>query len=57
MGDATEPRRGFLASVRLVGVCTLLSRLLGMARDVLTSHVFGARLLMDAFAVAYLIPH
>jgi putative peptidoglycan lipid II flippase len=48
---------GFLASARLIGACTFLSRILGMARDVLTSHVFGATMLMDAFGIAYMVPN
>lgn len=48
---------GFLASARIVSLCTLLSRVLGLVRDTLTSRVFGASLVMDTFGIAYLVPN
>ena len=53
MGD----KRSFLASARLIGAATLLSRILGMARDVLASHYFGAGAVWDAFQLAYRVPN
>jgi putative peptidoglycan lipid II flippase len=44
-------------SAGLVSACTLLSRVLGLVRDALCSHFFGAGLLWDAFAVAFRIPN
>ena len=54
----TEPRsRGLLANLSTVGGFTLLSRLLGFARDVVFATQFGAGLGMDAFLVAFKIPN
>lgn len=40
-----------------VAAWTGLSRVLGLARDLLQAHLFGATMLMDAFAVALLVPN
>jgi putative peptidoglycan lipid II flippase len=40
-----------------VGGFTMLSRLLGMVRDILTAGVFGTSLAMSAFVVAFRIPN
>jgi putative peptidoglycan lipid II flippase len=47
----------FLASARLVGLCTLASRILGMLRDTLMARSFGAGAEMDAFGIAWMIPN
>lgn len=47
----------FVGHARVIGFFTLLSRILGMARDVLCSHFFGAGLMWDAFAIAYRVPN
>ncbi len=44
-------------SAFIIGVCTLVSRVLGMARDILCSHFFGAGMLWDAFLIAWRIPN
>ena len=41
----------------LIGSATLLSRVLGMARDILTASYFGTGLAMSAFVVAFTIPN
>ena len=42
----------------LVQVCfTLISRVFGMVRDVMVTHVFGAGAITDAFYVAFTIPN
>jgi putative peptidoglycan lipid II flippase len=48
---------GLLRSTAVVGSMTLLSRVLGLARDVIFARFFGAGLLMDAFFVAFKIPN
>ncbi len=48
---------GFVRSAGIVSACTLLSRILGLARDVLSSYFFGASMLWDAFALAFRIPN
>lgn len=60
--DATSERqserpRANLRGVRLVGLFTLVSRLLGMVRDVAMAAAFGAGPVMDAFSVAFRIPN
>jgi putative peptidoglycan lipid II flippase len=45
------------AAVRMVSSMTLLSRLTGLARDVLLVHIFGATLIGSAFAAGFAIPN
>jgi putative peptidoglycan lipid II flippase len=49
--------RGLLRSTAVVASMTMLSRVLGLARDVIFARFFGAGLLMDAFFVAFKIPN
>lgn len=44
-------------SLAKVGSNTLLSRILGFARDLVVAHVFGANAATDAFFVAFKIPN
>ncbi len=50
-------KASFVRSAGLVSACTLLSRVLGLLRDTLCSHYFGATMLWDAFSVAFRIPN
>lgn len=54
---AVPERGGLLASTGVVSAMTLLSRITGLARDIVFSHGFGAGLVMDAFFVAFKIPN
>ncbi|GMV24520.1 MAG: hypothetical protein AMXMBFR58_05510 [Phycisphaerae bacterium] len=55
---STGPGRGSLASaVRAVSGMTLLSRLGGLARDVLVSRIFGDTALGSAFSAGFAIPN
>ncbi len=49
--------RKLLRSTGTVGAWTLLSRVLGLVRDVVFARVFGASFVMDAFFVAFRIPN
>lgn len=49
--------RSFVRSAGVVSACTLLSRLLGLARDMLSSHFFGTLPVWDAFVAAFRIPN
>lgn len=49
--------RGLLASTSVVSAMTLLSRILGLVRDVVFARYFGATIVMDAFIVANRIPN
>jgi putative peptidoglycan lipid II flippase len=48
---------GLLKSTSVVSVMTLLSRILGLVRDVVLARYFGATIVMDAFIVANRIPN
>jgi putative peptidoglycan lipid II flippase len=41
----------------VVALFTTLSRIAGLARDVVTTHLFGANATMDAFNIAFTIPN
>lgn len=49
--------RGLLKSTSVVSAMTLLSRILGLVRDVVFARYFGATIVMDAFIVANRIPN
>lgn len=51
----SSPAPSLLRSSSIVSVMTLLSRILGLVRDVVIAHYFGAR--ADAFFVAFKIPN
>ena len=55
-GAAASERR-LLQSTSVVGAMTLLSRVLGLVRDVVFARFFGATYVMDAFFVAFKIPN
>jgi putative peptidoglycan lipid II flippase len=48
---------GLVQKTSVVGGMTLISRILGLLRDVVFARYFGARLVMDAFLVANRIPN
>ena len=54
---ARSGHRGLWRSTLIVSVMTMLSRILGMVRDMVLLNVFGADKLMDAFLVAFKIPN
>ncbi|CAN5286464.1 murein biosynthesis integral membrane protein MurJ [soil metagenome] len=49
--------RKYVRSTSIVGGMTLLSRVLGLGRDIVFSRFFGAGPVMDAFLVAFRIPN
>lgn len=56
--NASESRpQGLLKSSLVVGVMTLLSRVLGLGRDIVIAHFIGASAAADAFFVAFKIPN
>ncbi len=55
--SAAVSGRRLLKSTTMVGGMTLLSRLLGLVRDIVFARLFGAGFLMDAFFVAFRIPN
>ena len=56
-GETPDKAGGLLQSTAVVGAMTLLSRVLGLVRDVVYARFFGAGLIMDAFFVAFKIPN
>ena len=56
----TEQRgasRSLVHNLRIVSLCTLLSRLLGLLRDILMAAVFGAGTTLDVFVIAFRLPN
>ena len=49
--------KAYLKSAWIVSVCTLLSRILGLARDVCMASLFGAGMILDGFVLAFTIPN
>ncbi|KAA0876656.1 murein biosynthesis integral membrane protein MurJ [Nitrincola tapanii] len=56
-GTAVSGKKGLLRSSGVVGLMTLLSRVLGLVRDVVVANYFGAGGQADAFFVAFKIPN
>ncbi|MDH3977688.1 MAG: murein biosynthesis integral membrane protein MurJ [Gammaproteobacteria bacterium] len=52
-----KPAPRLLRSTSIVGGMTLLSRILGLVRDIVFARFFGAGVIMDAFFVAFKIPN
>src|SRR3981081_4423447 len=49
--------KSFVAHAKLIGGLTLLSRILGMARESVSAKFFGAGIVSSAFIVAFSIPN
>lgn len=47
----------YLGSARLIALCTLLSRITGLARDIVLNRAFGQNWVQDAFNYAFLVPN
>lgn len=54
--EKTKPK-SLLRSTSTISLMTLLSRILGFARDMVIAHIFGAGAEVDAFFVAFKIPN
>ena len=50
-------RQSLLRSTSLVSAMTLMSRMMGFVRDMITANLFGAEAGMDAFLIAFKIPN
>ncbi len=57
VGTDKRPARGLLRSSSIVSCMTLLSRLLGLLRDVVFARYIGAEAGADAFFVAFKVPN
>lgn len=49
--------KSLLKSSAVVGAMTMISRVFGFVRDMVTAHMFGAGVAFDAFSVAFKIPN
>ena len=54
---ATQDLRNVWAGMRLVSLWTLLSRILGLVRDMAMASCFGNAAVLDAFTVAFRVPN
>jgi putative peptidoglycan lipid II flippase len=54
---SAAPAKSFVSHARLISVLTLVSRILGMAREGVMSTYFGAGTISSAFAVAFKVPN
>jgi putative peptidoglycan lipid II flippase len=53
----SESRGDVIRSAGILSATTMLSRILGVAREILFASIFGANWITDAFRVAYVIPY
>jgi putative peptidoglycan lipid II flippase len=53
----TAEGKSFLAHAKQIGALTLVSRILGLAREVVAGHYLGTGLVASAFTVAFTIPN
>ncbi len=53
----TAQRSTLFSGLRVVSLCTLVSRILGLLRDMQMARLFGAGPILDAFTVAFQIPN
>src|SRR5262245_57596633 len=49
--------RSFASHAKLIGAITLLSRLLGMARESIAANYFGGGMVYSAFQFAFTVPN
>jgi putative peptidoglycan lipid II flippase len=50
------PAKSFLRHAKLIGGLTLMSRVVGLVREVVAAHYLGARMVASAFTIAFTIP-
>lgn len=55
--SSAATQNAFVAHAKLISLLTLVSRILGMAREAISAHFFGAGLVSSAFTVAFTIPN
>src|SRR5215207_10369184 len=51
------PAKSFLSHAKLIGGLTLVSRVVGMAREIVAGHYLGTGIVASAFTVAFTIPN
>ncbi|MCP4593592.1 MAG: murein biosynthesis integral membrane protein MurJ, partial [bacterium] len=55
--SAVSDANRFVAPARLIAALTMVSRLLGLGREMVYAHLFGASAGFSAFRIAYQIPN
>ena len=55
--ESAAPNGGLFSGLRIVSLCTLLSRVLGLVREIAMAALFGNGRVLDAFTVAFAIPN
>jgi putative peptidoglycan lipid II flippase len=55
--ESVSSSRSFLRHAKIIGVFTLLSRLLGLVREMVAGHYLGTGMVASAFTVAFTIPN
>jgi murein biosynthesis integral membrane protein MurJ len=50
-------RRSVVSSAKLIAICTLISRITGLIRDILLARAFGLGWVQDAFSYAFQFPN
>ncbi len=50
-------RRSVVSSAKLIAICTLISRITGLIRDILLAQAFGLGWVQDAFSYAFQFPN
>src|SRR4051812_48413299 len=51
------PAKSFLSHAKLIGALTFVSRIVGLAREVVAGHFLGTGVVASAFTVAFTIPN
>jgi len=54
---AAAPARSFMGHAKLIGGLTLVSRVLGLGREIVAGHYLGTGLVASAFTVAFTVPN
>src|SRR5437764_4553845 len=54
---ARSSHASFLSHAKLIGALTLVSRILGLGREIIAGHYLGTGLIASAFSVAFSIPN
>ncbi len=55
--DQPRRKRALFSRLRTVAMLTVLSRILGLVRDIAMAALFGNGLVMDAFSIAFRVPN
>src|SRR6186713_3067570 len=56
-GPTPVDAKSFISHAKLIGIITFISRILGLAREVIAANYFGAGAVWSAFQYAFTIPN